>query len=268
MGMVKSLLRKISNDVFNVDIFRTDKKIIHLIDNTKKEMAWFSYSMQIQNFLEERKIDLIIDVGANRGQFAQDMANLCNIEVFSFEPVSKMYADLVSLSKKYPQVKPQNFAVGEVKESREINVYAHDTLSSFHEKSELGASLFKDENAEVEKELVNIVRLDDYLIEKIPDIKNRRIFLKTDTQGFDISVIKSAEKIYDRVFAIQSELSLQPLYKEMPHWTESISFYEDLGFSLGGFWPILKKDSSYIEADCLFVKPGEGEGKLTKFHVI
>ena len=78
--MVKSLLRKISNDVFNVDIFRTDKKIIHLIDN--KKWPGFHTLYRIQNFLEERKIDLIIDVGANRGQFAQDMANLCNIEVF------------------------------------------------------------------------------------------------------------------------------------------------------------------------------------------
>ena len=116
--------------------------------------------------------------------------------------------------------------------------------------------------------MVEIVRLDDYLIEKIPNIMERRIFLKTDTQGFDISVIKSAEKIHERVIGIQSELSLQPLYKEMPHWTESISFYEKLGFSLGGFWPILKKDYQYIEADCLFVKPSGGESKLTKFHVI
>ena len=32
---MKNLIKKISNNVFNIDIFRTDRKIIHLIDNQK-----------------------------------------------------------------------------------------------------------------------------------------------------------------------------------------------------------------------------------------
>lgn len=103
-------------------------------------------------------------------------------------------------------------------------------------------------------EVVSIRRLDELLDKIVPDIENKQIFLKMDTQGYDTEVFKGLGNKLKHVIALQSEVSLISIYEGMPHWTESISIYEKAGFGVVGMFPVTRDSDRIIEYDCLLVR--------------
>jgi len=79
----------------------------------------------------------------------------------------------------------------------------------------------------IEKEKISIKKLDDELLNIIKYIPNPVVFLKMDTQGYDLEVFKGASGCLDLIQGIQSELSVQPLYKNMPHYNKVLTEYEN-----------------------------------------
>jgi hypothetical protein len=51
----------------------------------------------------------------------------------------------------------------------------------------------------------------------------RRVFLKTDTQGYDLKVLAGARRTLDRTIGIQIELSVVAIYEGMPSYVEAIA---------------------------------------------
>jgi hypothetical protein len=82
----------------------------------------------------------------------------------------------------------------------------------------------------------------------------RNIFLKLDTQGFDAEVFKGLGSRLDDVRVLQSEISLIPIYENMPHWTESIALYESAGFGVAGMFPVNWDAGRVVEYDCLLTR--------------
>jgi hypothetical protein len=106
----------------------------------------------------------------------------------------------------------------------------------------------------VEEEVVSVRRLDEVLEEVVQDFNSKRIFLKMDTQGYDLEVFKGLGNKLKYVVAIQSEVSVIPIYKEVPHWTDCISFYERAGFGVTSLFPVTIDSCRVIEFDCLMVR--------------
>ena len=104
------------------------------------------------------------------------------------------------------------------------------------------------------EEVVSVRRLDELLAETAPNMEGKRIFLKLDTQGYDVEVFRGMGNIIKHVVALQAEVSFIPIYEGMPHWTESISVYESAGFEVVGIFPITQDAGRLIECDCLMVK--------------
>ena len=76
-----------------------------------------------------------------------------------------------------------------------------------------------------------------------------------DTQGYDLEVLKGCARWIERVFALQSEISITPLYHEMPHYTQALELYESLGFSLMNLYVVGRaKRGSIIEYDCVMAR--------------
>jgi len=97
---------------------------------------------------------------------------------------------------------------------------------------------------------VPVKRLDEAL-----DRKENRIFLKMDTQGYDLNVIEGAAGIVRRIVGLQSEISVTPLYDGMPHFTESLVAYERLGFRIVDLFVVNRlDDGSVLEYDCLMIR--------------
>jgi len=98
--------------------------------------------------------------------------------------------------------------------------------------------------------------VDSFLAAQVPDAASRRICLKMDTQGYDLEVFRGLGACTADVHALQSELSVVPIYNGMPHWTESILEFEKAGFGVAGMFPVNRDSLKVIEYDCLFVKSG------------
>jgi hypothetical protein len=76
-----------------------------------------------------------------------------------------------------------------------------------------------------------------------------------DTQGYDLEVFAGLGDVREQVLALQSEVSVVPIYQGMPHLTESISCYEQAGFAIAGMYPVSTEKSALrvVEFDCLMV---------------
>ena len=103
-------------------------------------------------------------------------------------------------------------------------------------------------------EKVETRRLDSIFNECVSGIPNPRVYLKMDTQGFDLKVFEGCEYILDNILALQSEISIRHLYEETPDFKDSISTMEKQGFDISGVFPVSRDGKlRIIEIDCVMV---------------
>lgn len=141
----------------------------------------------LKRYLDDFGIDLVLDVGANVGQYGADLRGLGYTgRIASFEPMSKAFAVLDKVSKRDNLWDAHAFALGDVDTTQDLNISANGPSSSFLQLSADAGNADIDLSF-VDRELVAVKRLDKVL----PTIRNgaKRIFLKIDTQGFEKNVI-------------------------------------------------------------------------------
>lgn len=75
-----------------------------------------------------------------------------------------------------------------------------------------------------------------------------------DTQGFDLEVFKGSSRCLETglIVGLQSEISIQPMYKDMPHYLETLQLYETAGFELFNLSAVTRgdDDNELIEMNC------------------
>jgi FkbM family methyltransferase len=207
----------------------------------------------IMNAINHYRTDLLLDVGANTGQFAKEIRSAgYHGELHSFEPVKKAYDLLETASQNDHKWHTHQLALGAVRGTQTMNVMATSDLSSFNTPSQFGKDRFKGfQSATQESVQVDTI---DHFIES-NKLQSRKILLKMDTQGHDLEVLKGAAFSLKYILAIQSEISFQPLYEEMPYYLESLKTIENCGYSVAALNPVAKsEDLSVIEMDCLFIR--------------
>jgi len=197
---------------------------------------------------------ILLDVGANEGQSALEYLDFFpNSKIISFEPLSSAHLIMSQKSKAYPSwtVYPRT-AIGDVPGSTEINISNNSVSSSLFEMRAAHTAV-SPSSITTSKERTSIIRLDDAMEEYS---KNERYFLKIDTQGFELNVLRGAEKILDQVVAIQVELSWTELYAGQPLALEVMQWLIDKGFHPLGFAPGLREKSrnSLLQMDGFFIK--------------
>lgn len=179
----------------------------------------------LRRLLDQLQIDCVLDVGANRGQFARELRGIgYKGRLISFEPIASEFSVLEKEFEDDPKWRGYQIALGSKLESMSITIPKLTVMSS----------LLETEVAEkgTRKETVEVKRLDDVLPALVTEFGVSRIFLKMDTQGYDLEVFKGASGCTDMIQGIQSELSVQPIYKNMPHYLEALDAYEVAGFDL------------------------------------
>src|SRR5262249_40791697 len=155
--------------------------------------------------------DWVIDVGANAGQYGEGLRR-CGYRghILSFEPLAQPYSALLRASAGDPNwdVGPR-IAIGAADEELEMNVSANSVSHSLLPMLSAHGDAAP-ESAYIGIERVSVRRLEEAAEPYLWGAK--RILLKIDTQGYEDRVIAGAALILDRVVAIQTELSLVPLY--------------------------------------------------------
>lgn len=195
----------------------------------------------------------VIDVGANIGQYAELIREF-GVEgpMISFEPLPGEHEQTERFASSDPlwQVAPR-MALGSETGSAEINVSQNSYSSSLLpilEEHVSGAP----ESAYVDKIPVDVRRLDDVLEELSFNVTKG--WLKVDTQGFEHQVLFGAPATLAKCVAVQTEISLVPLYAgQVPAW-ETIALLGEAGFDLAYTMPVFASEGRMLQIDAIFVR--------------
>lgn len=201
--------------------------------------------------IKRYEIDLVLDVGANVGQFGTMLQKEgYKGEIHSFEPVSETFELLRARCSGDHRWFVHRVAMGDICAEKTINVSKTSNLSSFLKPNDFGKERFQTIKV-ISEEVVEVSTIEKFLTTQVTDWDKRRILLKMDTQGYDLNVFKGALKVMDRIVCILSEISVSPIYFNMPHYIDSLKEYEKYGFVVSGFYPVTRKENlSLIELDC------------------
>ena len=256
MSTTKKRLRAWFERATGHEIVRLGRRSFGLISHGDRGDAWFSYRSQLRHLLDRERINLVIDVGANEGQFASGLRGDYSGDIVSFEPVASVFGRLKTRAAGDDRWHVMNLALGSGAGTHVMHVSNETKFSSFHSATRLSAERFGSAPDIAPEEVVSVRRLQDVLGE-LPPLTGRRIFLKMDTQGHDLEVFKGAGPWIEQVSVLQSELSVLPLYDGIEHWTDCLATYEQAGVGVAGMFPICRDaDGRIIEYDCLMVRTG------------
>lgn len=212
-------------------------------------------AFQLFKALNRFEVDLVLDVGANVGQFAAELRSVgYQGELVSFEPLSAAHhalSEAASRDSKW-HVHARG-AIGDHDGEIEINISGNSVSSSVLPMMESHSSAAEG-SAYVGAESVPISRLDSVALKYLE--KSRRPFLKIDAQGFEWQVLDGARAILPRMQGVLCELSLVPMYEGQRLWMDMIRRLEGEGFTL---WSIQKgftdpRDGRTLQVDAIFFR--------------
>ena len=205
-----------------------------------------------QLLLTHYGVRLVLDVGANAGQYARLLRRGgYRHAIVSFEPQSAAFRELEARAARDPAWRAFNVALSDVEGTTRINL-AGNSLSS----SLLGMLPTHAESAPessyVGSETVATRRLDGLLPTLAPP--GTPVFLKIDTQGFELKVLEGAGEALRQVDTLELELSLVPLYEGAPLFAEMLGWLAARGYELVGLEPAFSdpRTGRLLQADGFF----------------
>lgn len=205
--------------------------------------------------MREFGIDLVIDVGANTGQFASEIRQSgYRGRIVSFEPLSTAHAELERRCRGDRSWKAYSrCALGDQEGEIELNVSANAVSSSLLPMMEAHKRAAPD-SAYLGKEVVAITKLDT-VADAVFDEAVAPL-LKIDTQGFEWQVLDGALESLPRVKAVLVELSLTPLYEGQHLWDALVDRLRQAGFTLWCLEPVFVDPATgrTLQLDGLFYR--------------
>lgn len=198
----------------------------------------------------------VIDVGANEGQYRKFLRQEVGYEglIVSIEPVSQLAAELRRKSIDDPKWIVRQHALGQTKSVARLNVMRSSVLSSFLPPDSTHVPELSTDNVVSRVEEVEVLRLDGVIAELRESYDISSLYLKIDTQGFDLEVIKGAGAAVGEIAALQTEMSLRPIYSGMPDFADSLEVMQQLNFHVSGFFPVTTdRLMRLVEVDCVMI---------------
>ena len=212
--------------------------------------------MHLKRLFQLLDIDFVIDVGANAGQYAKRLRDLVGYrgEILSVEPIPEMVELLLRESKGDPKWHVVNGVISDKSGPVSFNIMADLQCSSLAEPDNTETNQFSTQTSVDRIVTLQATTLDQLADKWVAERHFKRPFLKLDTQGRDLTIIKSCSTLR-RFVAFQSELSVKRLYKGTPSFSEVISEYCSLGYDLSALVPNNGIGFPYlIEVDCIMIR--------------
>ena len=210
-----------------------------------------TFTVRLKGLLAHYQIDCVLDVGANRGQYANFLREQCkfNKQIISYEPLSEAFSELELYASRDSLWNVRKIALGPNNREEIFNIMHSEVFSSFLDPKDNMPDKWANSNKIQRTENVAMRRLED---ETLPN--DSRLFLKLDTQGYDLEVLKGAGSLVERIFGIQVELAFKTVYQGAPSWKESILELQNCGFQLSGIYGISYDKMALTSADALFTR--------------
>jgi FkbM family methyltransferase len=192
---------------------------------------------------------VIFDVGANVGQTIGYFRNsLRRPIIHSFEPNRVAFDELQQRCSGIEGVRLNNCGLGAEVGTLELLENVHSELSSFLEpRGECGGTITR-------RSQVKVRTIDDYCGENGINCID---ILKSDTQGFDLQVIKGAKHLLmeQRIHLVFTEITFCEMYQNSTKLDEIYGFLTSRGFLLISFYKLYYQNGRAGWTDALFVNP-------------
>jgi FkbM family methyltransferase len=202
-------------------------------------------------------VDCVFDVGANTGQYATMLRKKTGFKgrIISFEPIPEAAGEVRQKSKNDPTWTIEELALADETGTRTFHVMAGSEFSSLSAPKHDEVGRFSELNRPVRSIPVRTETLCDAFERLKLQYGFKRPFLKMDTQGFDMSVLRGAGHCLHEFVGFQSELSIRRIYEEASDFREALTYYQSLGFDLSAFVPNNAGHfPALIEIDCIMVR--------------
>ncbi len=186
--------------------------------------------------IKDHDIDLIFDVGANKGQYALSLIDAgYENKIVSFEPLTSAHKTILNQSNKYKNwTVEERCALGNENIEIEINISANlvsSTLLNMLDAHVKGAP----ESGIIGKEKVNLLKLEDVGKKYI---SSNNVYVKIDVQGFEYEVLKGSAGVFKNIRGIELEMSVEPLYDGQTWlFDEALQYMKDNAFLLHSIVP-------------------------------
>lgn len=181
----------------------------------------------------------VLDVGANDGAYVQRLRQAVGYRgaVSSFEPATETFDRLAARASADPRWNVYSWALGDTTSGMTLYRSAMSELNSLHPASTYGREVFGVDQSS--SEMVEVRRLDDIWRDLMTDDSHPgAVFLKTDTQGHDLAVLRGAEGVLNLVAGLQMEVPLQAIYEDMPSLVEVFAQLQEHGYYCTGIFPV------------------------------
>ena len=215
-------------------MFHRLEKIICLLRNASLARGLLAYgvagAVEHSNVIAFVRPRHLIDVGANKGQFALAAFALSpDIEIDCFEPFPASAAKLERWAKATSRhIRVHRVALATAKGTAEFHVTTREDSSSLFRpatlQQEIGVRI-------KETIIVQTDRLDSRL--KRDEIL-RPSLLKIDVQGGELDVLKGLGDLLAVIDYIYLEVSFMELYENQPLFAETDAFLRSYGYHLRG----------------------------------
>jgi FkbM family methyltransferase len=201
--------------------------------------------------LSDRAVAVVVDVGANKGQYAALMRNTgWKGPIISFEPLLGPHRILEIAASRDTLWTTHRLALGDSTGTLEMGAASTPGASS----SLLPATELLTPSSGVtmdDRETVTVRRLDDV------SLPGGTLYLKLDVQGYELSALKGAVATLKRAAIVEAELSIAELYEGQPLLPQVVSFLRSQGFVLIDLLPEFRdiRSGDLLQVNGLFVRP-------------
>ncbi len=208
-------------------------------------------SVEHTGALSKYSFDCVLDVGANKGQFALfSRKTFPNCRIISFEPLSRPGHIFTRLFERDPKTRLVAAAIAPNSGAITMHITDQDDSSSPLELDESQQKIFS--SRVVERRQVPCGPLKQFLAK---GELGARTLLKIDTQGFELEVLHAAEELLNDIEAIYCEASFLCLYKRQALASDVISYLKQKKFNLRGVYNLtVDEHAGPVQADMLFLR--------------
>lgn len=175
------------------------EKLFRILIGFMGYMNWSSdFKMTGEKKLLEKlernfELNLLLDVGANSGQWANLALQFTSADVISFEPQKETYSLLLNLQEQFKdRLLTFNLAIGCIRKNVLLYTHNYSTELSFTDDRLTKMPLLV--NKSNEGDLVQMETL-DYLYEQNSDMFKNLDFIKIDVEGSELNVLLGAQNL-------------------------------------------------------------------------
>lgn len=203
-----------------------------------------------QQLFTSRGTDLVIDVGANKGQYASTIRSEgYSGRIISFEPIPDAFELLRQASSTDTKWQIRQCALGQTNCTMPFHISENLASSSLLDVTARSIDAFAGTRT------IRNIEVDVQTLEQAISLNDlgRRTHLKMDTQGSELDVLIGAQGLLERIDTIECELSLVSLYAGQPLFPTVCQHIYDAGFF--AVWVergFKSKEGEVLQLDALF----------------